>query len=61
MAVRPVLEEQPKIGRLHYLAGLGYENTGHPDWAAARYEMALKRDPDLLEARRGLERLSDDR
>ena len=42
---------------LQYLMGLAYENTGHPDWAAARYRMALETLPDMAEAREGLERL----
>jgi len=61
VAVRPVLDKQPNDARLHYLTGLGYENTGHPDWAEARYRIALKINPDLLEAREGLERLQADR
>lgn len=56
-AVRPVVEAHPQMADLQYLTGLAYENTGHPDWAAARYRLALKYAPDMTEARKGLKRL----
>jgi tetratricopeptide (TPR) repeat protein len=56
-AVRPAAEARPEMADLQYLMGLAYENTGHPDWAAARYRMALETLPDMAEAREGLERL----
>ena len=56
-AVRPAAEARPEMADLQYLMGLAYENTGHPDWAAARYRMALETVPDMAEAREGLERL----
>lgn len=56
-AVRPVVGAHPELASLQYLTGLAYENTGHPDWAAARYRLALKYSPDMPEARDGLKRL----
>lgn len=58
-AVRPVVEAHPQMADLQYLTGLAYENTGHPDWAKARYELALRYAPDMVEARRGLERIEE--
>ena len=56
-AVRPVVEENPEAADLQYLMGLAYENLGRPDWAEARYRLALQYYPDMREAREGLERL----
>lgn len=58
-AVRPVVEKNPQMADLQYLTGLAYENTGHPDWARARYKLALKYDPDMQRAKDGLKRLGD--
>lgn len=58
-AVRPVVETQPEIADLQYLTGVGYEYTGHPDWAIARYRLALEYAPDYERAREGLERLGE--
>jgi tetratricopeptide (TPR) repeat protein len=57
-AVRPVVQAQPSLADLQYLMGLSYERLGHPDWAKARYDLALKYAPDLKEARDGLRRLN---
>jgi tetratricopeptide (TPR) repeat protein len=58
-AVRPVVRAHPEIADLQYLTGLGYENTGHPDWAAARYRLALKYSPGYKKAVEGLDRLGE--
>lgn len=58
-AVRPVVEVQPQIADLQYLTGLAYEHTGHPDWAVARYRLALKYSPGFPQAREGLRRLGE--
>ncbi len=55
--VKPVVGQHPEIADLQYLTGLGYEKTGHPDWAVARYRLALKYAPGMADARQGLERL----
>jgi len=57
VAVRPVAEKRPEVAMLQYLMGLSYEHTDHSDWAIARYRMALRRNPNMAEARAGLERL----
>lgn len=56
-AVRPVVEAHPQMADLQYLTGLAYERTGHPDWALARYRLALEYSPDMPEAREGVVRL----
>jgi len=56
-AVRPVVEANESAADLQFLMGLAYENLGNPDWARARYELALKYYPDMPEAREGLDRL----
>jgi tetratricopeptide (TPR) repeat protein len=56
-AVRPVVEVHPEIADLQYLTGLAYENTGHTDWAVARYRLALKYSPGYERAVEGLDRL----
>lgn len=56
-AVRPAVELDPSAAELQYLMGLAYENLGRPDWAKARYELALKAAPDMKEARAALRRL----
>lgn len=56
-AVRPVVEAHPEIADLQYLTGLAYERTGREEWARARYKLALKYAPDMVEASRGLGRL----
>lgn len=58
-AVRPVVEAHPEMADLQYLTGLAYEHTGRLDWAKARYELALKYAPDMVEARRGLDRIKE--
>ncbi|MDZ4168906.1 MAG: tetratricopeptide repeat protein [Coriobacteriia bacterium] len=58
-AVRPVVETRPEIADLQYLTGVAYEYTGHPDWAIARYRLALQYAPDYARAREGLERLGE--
>lgn len=58
-AVRPVVELHPQMADLQYLTGIAYENTGHPDWAVARYRLALKYSPDMVAARDALERLGE--
>ncbi len=57
VAVRPAAEANESAADLQYLMGVAYENTGHPDWAEARYRIALEYYPDMAEARDGLERL----
>jgi len=59
--VRPVAFRQPSVAELHYLTGLGYEKTGKSRLAKRRYERALELDPNLVEARRALDRLQSDR
>lgn len=56
-AVRPVVEVHPEIADLQYLTGLAYENTGHTDWAIARYRLALKYSPGYEKAVEALDRL----
>lgn len=58
-AVRPVVGVHPEIADLQYLTGLAYENLNHPDWAKARYRLALKYAPDYQKARDGLDRLGE--
>lgn len=56
-AVRPVVEKNETSADLQYLMGLAYENLGRPDWAKARYRLALKYYPDMPEAKEALKRL----
>lgn len=56
-AVRPVVQANPRLADLQYLMGLAYEKLGKPDWARARYRLALQYAPDLKDARVGLRRL----
>jgi tetratricopeptide (TPR) repeat protein len=56
-AVRPVVQANPRLADLQSLMGLAYEKLGKPDWARARYRLALQYAPDLKEARAGLRRL----
>lgn len=56
-AVEPVVAEHPSEGRLQYLMGLAYENTGRRDLAETRYLLALNAVPDMPEARAGLARV----
>lgn len=56
-AVRPVAEVNESAADLQYLLGFAYENLGRTDWAEARYRLALKYYPDMVEAKDGLERL----
>lgn len=56
-AVRPVVQADPRLADLQYLMGFAYEKLGKPDWARARYRLALQYAPDLKEARVGLRRL----
>ncbi len=58
-AVRPVVGAHADSAELQYLTGLAYENTGHPDWAAARYRLALQASPDHKESRDALRRLGE--
>jgi Flp pilus assembly protein TadD len=58
VAVRPVTVIHPDEAHLQYLVGVAYEHLGHPDWAAARYRLALQANPGLPEALAGLKRLS---
>ncbi len=60
-AVRPVVQQHESSADLQYLMGLAYEHLGNPQWARARYELALKYYPDMKEAREGLERLGVER
>lgn len=57
VAVRPVVKVKPEMADLQYLMGLSYENTGHAEWAEARYRLALKYVPDMPKARDALARL----
>jgi tetratricopeptide (TPR) repeat protein len=57
-AVRPAVLIHPEEAQLHYLMGLAYEHLGHTDWATARYRLALAADPDLIDARAALLRLT---
>lgn len=58
-AVRPVVQQHPEIADLQYLTGLAYEKLNHPDWAKARYRLALKYAPDYVKAREALTRLGE--
>jgi tetratricopeptide (TPR) repeat protein len=58
-AVRPVVLVHPEVSGLQYLMGVAYENLGRPDWAKARYRLALKYAPDYVEARDALKRLGE--
>lgn len=60
-AVMPAVTAHPTEARLQYLTGLAYENTGHRDWALARYRLALEAVPDLPEALEGVQRLDSAR
>jgi tetratricopeptide (TPR) repeat protein len=53
----PAADSHLDMADLQYLAGFGYEKTGCPDEAEARYRRALSLVPDLAEARDGLKRL----
>jgi tetratricopeptide (TPR) repeat protein len=55
--VRPAAKKHPKVARLQYLMGRGYEGCGDLDRAVARYRKAVKYAPDLLSARERLKRL----
>ncbi|NTU70768.1 MAG: tetratricopeptide repeat protein [Coriobacteriia bacterium] len=55
-AVRPAVTLHPTEARLQYLMGMAYEEWGRPDWAAARYQLALDSVPDMPEALEGLRR-----
>lgn len=57
VAVRPAVEAHETAADLQYLMGLAYEHLNRPDWAEARYRLALTYVPDMAEARAGLERL----
>lgn len=56
-AVRPAVEAKPSLADLQYLMGVAYEKLGNVEWARERYRMALQYAPDMVEARRGYERL----
>jgi len=58
VAVRPATVAHPDEAHLQYLMGVAYEHLGHPDWAAARYRLALEADPGIPEALAGLKRVS---
>jgi tetratricopeptide (TPR) repeat protein len=57
--VVPAVEARPELADLQYLAGLGYEKTGHEVQAVERYRKALHYVPDMVEATEALERLGD--
>lgn len=57
VAVRPVADRNPHVAQLQYLAGLAAERAGNGGEAVIRYKRALLDDPDLVEARDGLDRL----
>lgn len=57
----PAADSHLDMADLQYLAGIGYERTGHPDEAEARYRRALSLVPDMAEARDGLKRLERQR
>ncbi len=56
-AVRPAAQAHPTEARLQYLIGFAYENLGRPDWAEARYRLALDAVPDMRDALEGIDRL----
>jgi tetratricopeptide (TPR) repeat protein len=60
-AVRPAVTAHPAEAHLQSLMGVAYENLGQPEWAAARYRLALDVVPDLSEALAGLKRLERSR
>jgi tetratricopeptide (TPR) repeat protein len=55
--VLAAVNAHPEMADLQFLAGLGYEKTGHADEAAACYRRALKLIPDMSDARTALDRL----
>lgn len=58
--VLPAAEAHPELADLAYLAGFAYERTGRKALAEERYRHALELIPDMVQAREGLDRLSDD-
>lgn len=57
VAVEPVIEAQPEFADLQFIAGYASEQLGQKDKASAYYKAALTYSPDLVDARKGLERL----
>lgn len=56
-AVEPAVREHPEMADLQFLVGLAYDELGRPSDAAVAYQLALKYDPNLVDARNSLERL----
>jgi tetratricopeptide (TPR) repeat protein len=59
-AVRPAVEAKPSLADLQFLMGAAYENLGNVEWARERYRLALQYAPDMVEARKGYDRLGGD-
>lgn len=57
VAVEPAALENPQLADLQYLLGLGREKTGDSAGARRAYWLALERDPNLADARAGLDRV----
>lgn len=57
VAVEPAALASPQLADLQYLLGLGREKTGDEAGAGRAYGLALERDPNLAEARAGLNRV----
>lgn len=57
VAVKPAAQAHPEMADLQYLMGLAYEKQGDTALAIARYRLALKYTPDMVDARAGLKRL----
>lgn len=58
VAVEPAAAASPQLADLQYLLGMGREKTGDIPGARRAYWLAVERDPNLAEARAGLDRLS---
>lgn len=57
VAVQPAARANPAMADLQYLEGLGLEKLGRMQRARAAYQRALTYDPDLVAARKGIERI----
>lgn len=57
--VDPVVERNPQLADIQYIQGRAYEGLGKVDAAQASYRRALKYDPQLAEAREGLDHTSE--
>lgn len=57
VAVKPALKVNPSMADLHYLAAVAYENLDSRSQAAEEYRSALRYNPSLSDARKGLQRL----